>query len=59
MIITEPVFDHALIFKNKKALVCMKQKWGFIEHPEYQENLNDFKTYFDIKVDDIKRAEKN
>ena len=54
IIIIEPVFDHALSFRNKKALVCMKQKWGFIEHPENPENLNDIKTDKDIIINDTK-----
>jgi hypothetical protein len=57
-IIIEPVFDYALSFKNMKALVCMKQKWGFIEHPINPEDINDFKTDIDIKSVDIKPAEK-
>jgi len=54
----EPKFDHALSFCNKKALVCIDQKWGFIEHPLDIENTNGIKYNSDIKIDEIDLIEK-
>jgi hypothetical protein len=56
--IIEPIFEHALSFCNNKALVCIDQKWGFIQNPMHEEQISDFKSDLDIRIDGCQSAEK-